>query len=110
MIGKTVFDLAPAEIADRSAAFDNALLEQPGAQIYEATWPTRRTGRYHDVLFNKATFFDPARARSRASSACMVDITQRKKLEADTRESNERLRAVIQAAPHGDHRARPATA
>ena len=98
VIGKTVFDLAPSDTADRSQLFDNALLEQPGAQMYEAHVANAKDGTYRDVLFSKATFYDPAGAVA-GLVGVIVDITQRKQLEADTRESNERLRAIIHAAP-----------
>jgi diguanylate cyclase (GGDEF)-like protein/PAS domain S-box-containing protein len=98
VIGKTVFDLTPSETADRSQLFDAALLEQPGAQMYEAHVANAKDGTYRDVLFSKATFYDPAGAVA-GLVGVIVDITQRKQLEADTRESNERLRAVIHAAP-----------
>jgi PAS domain S-box-containing protein len=98
VIGKTVFDLAPSETADRSQLFDAALLEQPGAQMYEAHVANAKDGTYRDVLFSKATFYEPSGAVA-GLVGVIVDITQRKQLEADTRESNERLRAIIHAAP-----------
>ena len=98
LIGKTVFDIAPADIADRSQVFDAALLGKPGTQVYEAHVADARDGTRRDVLYNKATFFDPSGAVA-GLVGVIVDITQRKQLEANTRESNERLRAVIHAAP-----------
>ncbi|MDQ3027940.1 MAG: EAL domain-containing protein [Pseudomonadota bacterium] len=98
LIGKTVVDIAPTDIADRAEAFDNELLEQPGTQVYESSVVDVRDGTRRDVLFNKATFFDPSGAVA-GLVGVIVDITQRKQLEANTRESHERLRAVIHAAP-----------
>ena len=57
-----------------------------------------RDGTRRDVMLNKATFVDPSGAIA-GLVGVIVDITQRKQLEANTRESNERLRAVIHAAP-----------
>lgn len=65
LIGKTVFDIAPSDIAESSQRFDTQLLEQPGTQVYEASVADARDGTRRDVLFNKATFFDPS-GRSRA--------------------------------------------
>jgi diguanylate cyclase (GGDEF)-like protein/PAS domain S-box-containing protein len=98
LIGKTVFDIAPKDLAEAYEAADRALLEKPGTQTYEASVVYARDGSRHDVLFNKATFYDTAGAIA-GLVGVIVDITQRKQLEANTRESNERLRAVIQAAP-----------
>ena len=98
LIGKTVLDVAPAEVADRSQVFDNQLLQKPGTQVYEANVPNPADGSRRDVMFNKATFYDAAGAVA-GLVGVIVDITQRKQLEAQTRTSAERLRAVIQASP-----------
>jgi diguanylate cyclase (GGDEF)-like protein/PAS domain S-box-containing protein len=98
LIGRTIFDIAPSETAERSQVFDAALLEQPGTQVYESAIADARDGTRRDVLFNKATFFDPSGAVA-GLVGVIVDITQRKQLEAATRSSAERLRAVIEAAP-----------
>ncbi len=57
-----------------------------------------RDGSRHDVLMNKATFYTPG-GEVAGLVGVLVDITERKELEANTLESNERLRAVIHAAP-----------
>ena len=98
IIGKTVMDILPGDLADKSLSFDTMLLDRPGVHAYEAHFADARSGRSSDVLVNKATFFDPSGAVA-GLVGVIVDITERKQLEASTRESNERLRAVIQAAP-----------
>jgi diguanylate cyclase (GGDEF)-like protein/PAS domain S-box-containing protein len=77
---------------------DQALFEHSGAQAYETTLTYARDGSRHDVLINKATFYS-SKGEVAGLVGVLVDITDRKKLEADTRESHERLRAVIHAAP-----------
>ena len=98
LVGRTVFDIAPKDLAEAYEAADRALIAKPGTQSYEASVLYARDGSRHDVLFNKATFYDTA-GEIAGLVGVIVDITQRKQLEANTRESNERLRAVIQAAP-----------
>jgi len=98
IIGKTVSDLAPGDLAERSMIFDQAAFAKPGAQAYESKVVHAKDGTLHDVLINKATFFDP-NGEVAGLVGVLVDITERKKLEADTHESNERLRAVIHATP-----------
>jgi diguanylate cyclase (GGDEF)-like protein/PAS domain S-box-containing protein len=98
LIGKTVFDILPAEFADRSQAFDSQLFGRPGAQVYEANFALGADGARRDVMINKATFYDSG-GEVAGLVGVIVDITQIKQLEANTRESNERLRAVIHAAP-----------
>jgi diguanylate cyclase (GGDEF)-like protein/PAS domain S-box-containing protein len=98
LVGKTVYDISPRDLADRYHQADKALLDIPGTQSYEASVVYAKDGTRHDVLFSKATFFDLTGAVA-GLVGVIVDITQRKQLEANTRESNERLRAVIHAAP-----------
>ncbi len=98
LIGKTVFDILPQDQADRSQAFDTQLFDRPGSQVYEAHFAAQEDGRPRDVMVNKATFYDPG-GEVAGLVGVIVDITRRKQLEADMRESNERLRAVIHAAP-----------
>ncbi|MEO7744090.1 MAG: EAL domain-containing protein [Usitatibacter sp.] len=98
IIGRTVMDILPTELADRSSRFDAQLIDTPGAQAYEGHFPGARSSKARDVIVNKATFFDPGGVVA-GLVGVIVDITQRKQLEAETRDSNEKLRAVIHAAP-----------
>src|SRR5258706_9699762 len=98
IIGKTVIDVATADVAARAMSADRALLASPGSQIYEANVFHAKDKQQREELFNKATFFDPSGAVA-GIVGVLVDITERKTLEADTRESAERLRAVILASP-----------
>jgi diguanylate cyclase (GGDEF)-like protein/PAS domain S-box-containing protein len=98
LIGKTVDDIAAREFADLSMRADQALLEQSGTQSYETSLLYARDGTRHDVLVNKATFYTPS-GEVGGLVGVLVDITERKVLEAETRESHERLRAVIHASP-----------
>jgi diguanylate cyclase (GGDEF)-like protein/PAS domain S-box-containing protein len=98
LVGKTVFDIMPQDQADRSQTFDTQLFDRPGSQMYESNFAMALDGTRRDVMINKATFFD-AGGEVAGLVGVIVDITRRKQLEADTRESNERLRAVIHAAP-----------
>jgi len=57
LIGKTVFDISPPEIAVQYDEKDRQLLEHPGSQSYE--WKVRTVdGTFRTVVFNKATFND----------------------------------------------------
>ncbi len=98
LVGKTAHDISPKDLADRYHAADKALFDIPGTQSHEASVVYAKDGSRHDVLFSKATFFDNTGSVA-GLVGVIVDITQRKQLEANTRESNERLRAVISAAP-----------
>lgn len=57
LIGKTVFDISPPEIAAQYDEKDRQLLEHPGSQSYE--WKVRAADEtLRTVVFNKATFND----------------------------------------------------
>ncbi|MFZ3322716.1 MAG: EAL domain-containing protein [Usitatibacter sp.] len=98
LIGKHYSDIAPAEMAGQADDADTRLLATPGTASYEATALYSGDGTKREVLVNKATFLDP-NGDIAGLVASLVDITQRKTLEKETRESIQLLRAVIQAAP-----------
>jgi diguanylate cyclase (GGDEF)-like protein/PAS domain S-box-containing protein len=97
IIGRTVREVRPPDAAERAVVADEALFAKPGTQVYEASVIHVRDG-VRDVLVSKATFVD-ASGEVAGLVGVLMDITDRKKLEGDTRSSHERLRAVIQAAP-----------
>jgi diguanylate cyclase (GGDEF)-like protein/PAS domain S-box-containing protein len=80
LIGRTVFEIAPPDLAARYHEADQALLDHPGVQTYEASIESA-DGMRHDVIFNKATF-----CKSDGSLGGLVgvitDITDRKQTEA----------------------------
>jgi diguanylate cyclase (GGDEF)-like protein/PAS domain S-box-containing protein len=80
LIGRTVFEIAPPDLAARYHEADQALLDHPGVQTYEASMEPA-DGMRRDVIFNKATF-----CKSDGSLGGLVgvitDITDRKQTEA----------------------------
>jgi diguanylate cyclase (GGDEF)-like protein/PAS domain S-box-containing protein len=98
LIGKSTADIANEPFAQHSAEIDAELFKNPGTEVYEERIVSPKDGSSRDVLINKATFVDPG-GEVAGLVGVVVDITQRKRLEAETRASNDRLRAVIQAAP-----------
>jgi len=79
IVGKTVYDVAPKERADKHHEADAALLCHPGVQTYEARG-IYNDGDYHDVIFNKATFVDADECVAGIVGA-MMDITSLRKAE-----------------------------
>ncbi|MGE4447369.1 MAG: EAL domain-containing protein [Azospira sp.] len=83
LLGKSVYDLAPKELADIYAAADRQLFDNPGKQVYESQ-ACYADGSKHDVIYNKATFMD-AEGRVAGLVGVMVDITERKRQEEELR-------------------------
>jgi len=79
LIGKSVFDISPVELAKIYHAKDAELFEQPGTQIYEAQVKDAR-GVLHDVVFYKATMVNFSN-KVTGLIGTILDITDRKSLE-----------------------------
>lgn len=97
IIGKTVFDLVPAPIAETYAALDEALFANGGVQQYEAK-ATAEDGGVVDLLLSKTAITDIAGNRVGLVGA-MLDITERKRTEHDLKEALEFAEGIIAAIP-----------
>jgi len=93
IVGKSVYDLAPKELADQYWKADSKLFARPGVQVYESSVQAT-SGRRRDVVFHKATFsgLDGALA---GLVGVILDITDRKQAERDLRESEQRFRTIF---------------
>lgn len=81
VIGSTVFDVAPRELADAYQRADLELIRRGGTQIYETT-VRHADSSLHDVLFHKAVFHNQDGSPGGQVGA-MLDITEHKKAEAE---------------------------
>ena len=97
LIGKSVFDIAPADLAHSYHAMDVALFEKPGEQVYESQVDNAR-GQTRDVIFNKASLTDASGAVT-GLVGVVLDITSQKLAEARLAESERRLRAILANVP-----------
>lgn len=97
LIGKTVYDIAPQDKAEIYEKADNALLEKPELQIYEA--PVRYAdGSDRIVKFYKAVFFD-SQGEPAGIVGNMADITENKRLVEELQSKENRIREVLRVAP-----------
>jgi len=97
IIGKTVYNMAPQELADKYEGMDRALFANPGVQVYEYS-VKHADGTMRGVIFNKATYND-AQGNVAGLLGVMHDITERKRLEQKLAQSESHLRAVIDTEP-----------
>ncbi len=85
IIGRSVHDMGPPEIAKRYAEKDEELFREPGRQRYE--WKVKSaSGQYRDVVFDKASILG-AQGRVEGLVGAITDITERKAAEQALRES-----------------------
>jgi PAS domain S-box-containing protein len=99
IIGRTVYDIWPEEIADTYRQKDLELLEKPGRQRYE--WKIKNAdGELRDAVFDKATLKDTS-GRVIGLIGVISDITELKLAEAARRKHEETLKAILTASPIG---------
>lgn len=79
IIGKTVFDMRPEELANKYKAMDDDLFQKGGHQVYESE-VIHADGSKHNVVFNKA-IFNKADGSLGGLVGIILDITERKRAE-----------------------------
>ena len=79
LIGRSVYDISPRDLADKYFAADRALFEQGGTQTYEAA-VSYADGSRHDVVFYKASF-NKADGQLGGLVGVILDISERKRME-----------------------------
>ena len=89
IVGKTVFDLAPKDLAELYLKADTELFNNPGVQVYE-TSVSHADGSMHDVIFNKATYVG-SDGHIAGLVGVILDITERKRVERILLRQNEAL-------------------
>jgi PAS domain S-box-containing protein len=94
IVGKSVYDLSPRELADEYHRMDLAAFEATGTQVYESQVQAADGARRH-VVFHKATFPDPA-GDVGGLVGIITDITDLKQAEAELRQSEQRFRLMAE--------------
>ncbi len=90
IVGKSVYDVAPQEQADKYHDMDMALFAAPGFQTYESVF-MHADGSLRNVIFRKSTFLDH-QGHVAGMVGVMIDITEQKRAEAEKNKLEDRLR------------------
>ena len=94
LIGKTAWDIAPAELAARYQKADDELYDQPGSvQVYSTQVSTKGLG-LRDVEFTKAVFRD-AKGDVAGLVGAVLDVTERNRAAEAIQALNEQLEARV---------------
>ena len=82
IIGKSVYDLASAKLAEVYQERDAKLINHPGVQVYEFEVERQSDGENRQVIFHKAPFtnFD---GKVAGLIGAIVDITERNRVEQE---------------------------
>jgi two-component system, sensor histidine kinase and response regulator len=99
LIGKSVFELAPGELAELYHKKDEELLNNPGTQVYEAQTKSVE-GVLRNVIYYKATF-SSVDGTLGGLVGVILDITQRKQVEEELLESERSLKSMLDAVHTG---------
>lgn len=89
VIGSSVYDVAPPELADVYHRADMELMEKKGTQTYEAE-VRYADGSLHDIVFNKSTILH-SDGRVGGLVGVMLDITALKQAEAEKEKLTQNL-------------------
>ena len=98
IVGRTVREVHPDEVAEMHLRKDRELFAHPGTQIYD-TVIEHSSGVRRNIIMSKATYGDTGGAVA-GLIGVMVDITDRKNAEERLRESERQLRQIIDLVPH----------
>ena len=99
LIGKTVFEISPPELAEIYNVKDMELLENGINQQYEFQIKTKHA-LIRDVIFNKAVFTDSS-GKVNGLIGTILDITERKQNEEILRQSEATLDEALKIAKLG---------
>jgi len=95
LVGKSVYDIAPKELAEHYDEQDQTLFANPNhPQVYESQIINNKTGKLHNVIFHKRCYFSSSKAVEGLIGAIM-DITEIKEKESTLQESNKRFHLMF---------------
>jgi len=96
VIGNTVYDFLPEDKAIEADNADKSLIRLGCSLVYEAN-EVDSNGVVHNVIYYKTPLTEPD-GTSGGIIAAMLDISERKKMEAALRESEKRFRIIAESS------------
>ena len=93
IIGKTVFEVQPKEVADMYYLMDRQLFSNPGTQAYE-TVVQHSSGARREVIITKAAYKE-ADGTVAGLIGVMVDVSDQRQAEEALRRSEEKYRNIF---------------
>jgi len=95
IVGKTVYDVAPKDLADTYHQADAELYRTGGIQVYESDI-LHADGTLRRCVFSKAVFLD-REGKAAGLIGSIFDITERKRTEEEIRKGSERYRRIFES-------------
>ena len=89
VVGKSVHEVFPKDLADIYDQADKDLFRQSGTQVYETSF-LHADGSRHDIIFNKAIYVG-IDGRPSGLVGAIMDITERKHADQERQRLQERL-------------------
>jgi len=99
LIGKSVYDILPGELADVHNYRDRTLFQNPGNQAYESFLYTSDNTK-RDIIVRKATFANKS-GELAGLVGVLIDITEHKQMEDAMCAERNRFRTLSEDAPFG---------
>ena len=97
VVGKTLYEIFPPDIAEAYEQKDQDLFANPGTQLYE-TYNYDAQGQRRDLTIHKGTFTNLNEEVS-GLAGVMVDITDQKDLQFQLEQAQARLRYLLDEIP-----------
>jgi diguanylate cyclase (GGDEF)-like protein/PAS domain S-box-containing protein len=97
IVGKTVYQTAQADTAERYAELDRQLLESGGYQVFEASHRFS-DGVVHEAMVVKAVFRNAA-GRVAGFAGALLDITDRIKAQQQLQQREQEFRTLVENSP-----------
>jgi len=89
IVGKSVYDVLPKDLAEEYSQMDSELFRNPGEQVYETSL-VYSDGKRREIILNKATYYNVEGALA-GLVGVSVDITGRKRAEEALKRAHDEL-------------------